>query len=239
MRLYFDIETIPSQHPEAMERARAAIKPPGNMKKAETIAAWWNEEGERAILDAYQKQALDAAEGEVAALAYALDHHPPKAWVREKGEDEAGFLQKALQGIAAAVDEHLNQYGDARFPESPYLVAHNAMFDIGFIRRRCMVHGIRPPTWFPSMFARDGRDYGDTMTLWAGPRERISLDRLCRALGIESPKSAGVDGAGVFGLWQAGRYEEIARYNTGDVIAVRTAWLRMNFEDGLNADPWR
>lgn len=230
MRIYFDIETIPSQHPEARLRAKEGVRPPANYKKAETIAAWWEEEGNRAIVDAYLRQALDAADGEIVALSYALDHQPPVAHVRAKSEPEADFLRELLGKLAGSVDEHLNQHGDARFPESPYLVAHNAMFDIGFIRRRCMVHGIQPPTWWPSLFARDGRDYGDTMTTWAGPRERISLDRLCRALGIPSPKAEGIDGGSVFELWEAERYGDLASYNVRDVLAVRAAWLRMHFE---------
>ena len=104
------------------------------------------------------------------------------------------------------------------------------MFDVGFMRRRCWVHGIKPPTWFPALYARDGRDYGDTMTTWAGYRERISLDRLCKALGVPSPKVDGMDGGAVFGLWQAGEFDKIAAYNAADVEAVRQVWLRLSFE---------
>lgn len=230
MRVFIDIETIPSQHPEARERARAGVKPPGNYKKAESIAAWWETEGEQAAQDAYLKGALDATEGEVVALSYAIDDLPPVAHVRGKSEPEAGFLSDVLGKLTTAVDVHLNQHGDARFPETPYPIAHNAMFDLGFIRRRCMALGVRPPTWWPSLFARDGRDYGDTMTAWAGPRERISLDRLCRALGVPSPKAEGVNGGDVFELWEAERYADLASYNVRDVIATRACWQRMQFE---------
>lgn len=230
MRLYFDIETIPSQHTEARSIARAGVKPPGNYKKADSIAAWWEEQGEQAAMDAYLKGALDAAEGEIVAFSYALDEQPPVAYVRSRNEPETDFLRDVLGKLADAVDEQLNRYGDARFPESPYLIAHNAMFDLGFVRRRCMALGIQPPTWWPSLFDRDGRDYGDTMTAWAGPRERISLDRLCRALGIQSPKAEGVNGSDVFELWQAERYADLARYNMRDVLATRACWLRMTFE---------
>ena len=44
MQLIFDIETIPSQHPDAKAQARASIKPPGTLKKPESIAAWWDTE---------------------------------------------------------------------------------------------------------------------------------------------------------------------------------------------------
>lgn len=229
MRLYLDIETIPSQAYDAKDRARESIKPPGNYKKPESIAQWWETEGERAVQDAYLKQALDAAEGEIVALAYALNDAPAAAFVRPQGEAEAAFLRRVMANLVALTDEAQERHYNADFPEPIFLIAHNAMFDIGFVRRRCIVHGIQPPSWWPGLFARDGRDYGDTMTAWAGPRDRISLDRLCRTLGIPSPKAEG-DGSHVFELWQAERYDDIARYCMGDVEAVRRAWARMNFE---------
>ena len=48
MQLIFDIETIPSQHPDAKAQARASIKPPGTLKKPESIAAWWESEADAA-----------------------------------------------------------------------------------------------------------------------------------------------------------------------------------------------
>ena len=38
--LYLDIETIPAQSPEAHAAIAENVKPPAQMKKAETIAAW-------------------------------------------------------------------------------------------------------------------------------------------------------------------------------------------------------
>ena len=89
------------------------------------------------------------------------------------------------------------------------------------------------PSFIPSPHARVGRDYGDTMALWAGYGQRISLDRLCKALGIPSPKAEGVDGSQVFDLWQAGEYAQIAEYNMRDVVATRACWLRMSYEDAV------
>ena len=65
------------------------------------------------------------------------------------------------------------------------------------------------------------------MLAWAGYGNRVSLDALCRALGIPSPKEAGIDGAGVFDAWQAGRHEEIAQYNLRDALATAEVWHRL------------
>ena len=92
MRIYLDIETIPSQQPGAREAAKAGIKPPGNYKKEDTIAAWWAEQGESAAEEAYRKQALDAAEGEIVSIAWAMDNNPPAVIVRPIEQDESVFL---------------------------------------------------------------------------------------------------------------------------------------------------
>lgn len=224
MRIYFDIETLPSLSADARELARQGVKPPGSMKKAETIAAWWAEEGENAIDEAYRKQALDAASGEMCAVGFATDDADPVSLVRMQHEPERDFIRRALDGIL-----ELQETGNP-WKEEPYFIAHNAPFDLGFLLRRCWVHGIRPPFRLPGPSAREGKDYGDTMTAWAGYRGTIGLDRLCRALGVPSPKAEGVDGSQVFDLWQAGDLEAIARYNAADVAAVRACWWRLNFE---------
>ena len=231
MRIYFDIETIPSQQPGAREAAKVGIKPPANYKKEDTITAWWAEQGEQAANDAYLKQALDGAEGELCAASWAIDADRVVSFVRAHDESEADFIFRVVTAMAADVDRTENADYSPEFPEPVYLIAHNAMFDIGFMRRRCWVHNIKPPTWFPTLYARDGRDYGDTMTMWAGYRERISLDRLCKALGVPSPKQDGMHGGAVFEQWQAGAFDKIAAYNAADVEAARQCWLRLNFEN--------
>jgi predicted PolB exonuclease-like 3'-5' exonuclease len=68
------------------------------------------------------------------------------------------------------------------------------------------------------------------MMAWAGYKNTIGLDRLCRALGIPSPKADGMDGSQVFDLWQADNHDAIRIYNAADVAAVRACWWRLNFE---------
>lgn len=231
MRIYLDIETLPSLTLEARELARAGVKPPGSYKKPESIAEWWKTEGEAAIEEAYRRQALDAATGELCAVGFAADDTEPVSLVRGKEEPEPEFLRRALAGIEALVETFVFTGPDGHnWPADPYFVCHNAPFDLGFLMRRCWVHGIRPPFKLPLPSARAGKDFGCTMELWAGPRNTISLDRLCRALGVPSPKAEGVDGSQVFDLWQAGELDRVAAYNAADVAAVRACWHRLNWE---------
>ncbi len=231
MNIYLDLETMPSLSPDARELARQGVKPPGSYKKPESIAAWWKDEGEAAIEEAYRRQALDAASGELCAVAFCNDDSDPFCMVRGLDEPEAAFLYRALVEIRALVDAGGITAPDGnRWPAEPYFIGHNlGGFDLPFLMRRCWVHGLRPPFRLPGPNAREGKDYGDTMTTWAGYRGTISLDRLCRALGIPSPKEGGMDGSQVFDLWTAGKHEEIATYNLKDVDAVRACWWRLNW----------
>lgn len=232
MNIFLDVETLPSQAKNARELARQYVKPPANYKKPESIAAWWNDEGDNAVEESFRKQSFDAAIGELCAVGFAAEDGEPVSLVRGREEPEADFIRRALAALLALVDSGGRTGPDGhRWPDEAYFIAHNAPFDLGFLLRRCWVHGIRPPFRLPGPNAREGKDYGDTMTSWAGYRGTIGLGRLCRALGLPSPKANGVDGGQVLDLWRAGEHEALARYNVADVAAVRACWNRLNWKD--------
>jgi hypothetical protein len=65
------------------------------------------------------------------------------------------------------------------------------------------------------------------MLAWAGYGGRVSLDALCRALSVPTPKDGGIDGAGVYDAWLAGECDRIAAYNVRDATATRDVWQRL------------
>lgn len=131
-------------------------------------------------------------------------------------EDEksalAGFLQ-LLQDFDADTDE---------------LVGHNILgFDLPFIFQRCVVNGI-PVRPFVDLSEFHVRGVFDTMhRWWLGARRNVSLDDIAWALGIESSKTAEVEGSKVFDLYQAGKLAEIREYNLNDVRVTRKVYERM------------
>ena len=217
--LFLDIETIPSQRLDALAIAREATKPPGTLKKPESIRAWWEAEGQDAIRESWLRQALDPSIGEVSCVAVATEDGTPRAVVRQRDEEEGPFLRRAWRAIVdeLRIDPH---WHEAR---RPFVIGHNVAFDIRFMHLRAWVNRLRLPEWFPKPDARPGRDYGCTMTLAAGFGGRVSLDALCRALWVQSPKSA-CDGRQAVELWLQGRMAELAAYCEGDVAAVRECW---------------
>ena len=229
MQIIFDIETIPSQQPDAREQVRDSIKPPGTLKKPESIAAWWANEADAAVEDAYRRQSLDGGlAGEVISIAACTPDG--RQWVRCRTQEEKE--SELLLAFGAQVESWIDQ--DARavaegfnYAQDPFLIAHNAAFDLGFLWRRCIVNGVRLPFKVPGPMARAGQHYGDTMSAWAGYGNRVSLDALCRALGVPSPKDNGMDGSQVFDAWLAGEHERIAQYNLADAVATLAVWERL------------
>jgi hypothetical protein len=228
--LFLDIETIPGQTEAAREIAKTETRPPGNIKKEESLAAWWEEHGQAAIEENWRKQALDPALGEMCAIGYALgEEAPAQSIVRSLEEPEGDFLRRALQTIERGIREMTARIDGQRGPWDAITikpVAHNTAFDFGFLRARCWANRIRPPYWLPRALDRQGKDYEDTMTLFAGYGGRVSLSRLARCLGLPDPK-AETDGGAVFDLWKAGEHDKLAAYNMADVEACRACWLVM------------
>ncbi len=227
-----DIETIPSQQRGTRDHIRAIIKPPGTLKKAESIAAWWANESDTAVEEVYRKQSLDGGlHGEIISIAMVGNAQDDDAgWVhcRAQGETESDLLNRFAGAVVERLDTAAAGLVDGfNFAQDPYFIAHNAAFDLPYIWHRCIINGVRLPFKFPSPSARAGKDYGCTMLTWAGFGGRVSLDALCRALNVPSPKDGGIDGAGVYDAWLAGRCEEIAQYNLRDTLATRDVWQRL------------
>lgn len=227
MNLFIDIETVPSQHPEALVAVRASLKPPATLKKAESIAAWWANDAEQAAADTWRKQSLDGGtHGEIVSIALVCSMGQ---WVQCRpvgGSSEAELIAAAFAQVAAwqAEEAHALAPNARAWQADIYPVAHNAAFDMGFLWRRAIVNRVAVPTWLPGPMARAGKDYGCSMLVWAGFGGRVSLDSLCSALGVHSPKDGGMDGSQVFDAWLAGEHERIAAYNLRDTIAVAEVW---------------
>lgn len=233
MQITIDIETIPSQKPGARDHCRASIKPPGTLKKPESIAAWWATEADSAVEDTYRKQSLDGGlAGEIISIALvgnSLDDEPGWSYCRTQGETEADLLNLFAAAVVQRLDAAAAGMVDGfNFAQDPYFIAHNAAFDLPYIWHRCVVNNIRLPFKFPRPSAREGKDFGCTMVQWAGYGGRVSLDALCRALDVPSPKDWGIDGAGVYDAWLNREYERIAAYNLRDALATRDVWHRLN-----------
>lgn len=218
--LYLDIETIPAQSPEAHAVIAETVKPPAQMKKAETIAAWEANDKAQAVQDAIAKTSLDGTYGHICCIGFAVNHDKPDCRYLADAYSPA-FEAEVLREFFAKADE----VGSGN-PYPVCVVGHNVIgFDLRFIWQRAIILGVRVPRWFP----RDPKPWSseafDTMLAFAGQRNTIGMDRLCRVLGIEGKTD--IDGSMVSSLWEAGRSDDIARYCMDDVERARAIHRRM------------
>lgn len=209
--VYLDIETIPTQNADVIFDIRSAVKPPATIKKQESIDAWFAENAEAAGAEAVAKTSFDGGRGHVCTIAWAINDGPVQsAHVSDVANESAA--------VAAFMDA-LPQY------KSCVLVGHNhAGFDLPFLRKRAIVLGVPLAPQFPRDVKSWDKGIHDTMTMWAGARDYISMDNLCAVLGIEG--KSGMDGSQVAGAWADGRHEEIERYCREDVERTRAIHQR-------------
>lgn len=209
--IYLDLETIPCQSPEYRAKVRETIKPPGIIKKPESILQWLEENADTATDDAVAKTSFDPAHGHICTIGYAIEDEPAIALSAETVADEPIILR--------AFFDDLPKMGMACF------IGHNvAAFDMRFILCRAIVLGIRIPTIIPRDIKPWSQDIFDTMTAWAGVRGTIGQDRLADALGI--PGKGDFDGSMVAAAWANGEHERIAAYCRNDVDTVRAIHRR-------------
>jgi len=219
--IVFDLETLPSDDAGIIADIAAGIKPPGNLKKAETIEAWERDEKPGAVLEAVKKTALDGTFGRICCIGFAVDDDAADVRYGDEAETITAFFAWLTE--AARISDYTER-------QSAIFIGHNILsFDLRFLWQRCVVNGIRPPAFIPfNAKPWDGKVF-DTMTAWNPAREKsISLDKLCRALGVPSSKGD-LDGSKVAEYWHAGRHQEVADYCMADVEAVRQCHKRMVF----------
>lgn len=86
---------------------------------------------------------------------------------------------------------------------------------------------MQPPLWFP----RDPKpwDQGicDTMVMWAGQRDRVSLSKLCLAFGVED--SDEISGADVAQCLSEGKFDIVEEHCEKDIVKVRSIHRFMSF----------
>jgi len=207
MNIFFDCETTSSDLPWIIEEMHE-VSPPANYKKPETIQKWMDENADTVREERLAKTALDTSVAQIICIGFAAGDDPVQTLTGPEDEILSEFF------AALSVYNHIE------------LIGHNIIgFDIPLIYHRAIINGMRPHGSFHMAYKPwDGRCY-DTMTEWAGARDRISLDRLCRILGL--PGKGEIDGSMVPGLYALGEIDKIAEYCAGDVELVRAVYNRI------------
>lgn len=179
----------------------------------------------------YQLGSLNATSGRVLSIAVHVAPVPGfeiEGFTQSESEhvfgiDADGEEQPEKQALTAFLD--LMKEFDC---ETDEIVGHNVIgFDLPFIFQRCLINDICVPS-LVNLGEYNVRGVFDTMhRWWSGAKRNVSLDDIAWALGIESSKTAAVEGSKVFDLYHSGRLGEIREYNLNDVRVTRKVYERM------------
>lgn len=229
MNIYIDIETIPAQRPDVLEEIKATIKPPATYKKSESIAEWMKSEAPAAIDEAYRKTGLDGAYGQVCVVGLAYEDGKPITMYEHDWQQP-----DAESRVLSVLNETLQNWVSPRELQTVCMIGHNvSSFDLRFLVQRHIVNGVRPhPVLMRAAQAKpwESDRVFDTMVQWTGSASvRVSLDKLCKALSVPTPKGA-ITGATVWDAVKEGRIDEVALYCAGDVAATREVHRHMTFQ---------
>jgi DNA polymerase elongation subunit (family B) len=226
-RIFIDIETLP---PSEEVREQLALELTRHCRENDKSGAV-SSMSAQSIEDEFRKLALSGEMGRVLAVGVIVE--------RDREITQRGVIGRDRATRLFHLDEARTLRGFWRLfndfnTEQDLIIGHNIFdFDLSFLFKRSIIHRVRPSVRLS--FARyRSRPIYDTMCEWSqwSWKGRVSLDRLAKALGLESSKGEGIDGSRVYDYFCAGCHEEIADYCMRDVELVRQIYLRMNFEEG-------
>lgn len=214
--LTFDIETLPTTDKQVIERIASTIRPPGSIKKKESIDAWMAENYEQALKDEIHKTGLNGAYGSVACIAWSYneDIYNTGKYLSEKEVIKIFF-------------EIIGNF------ETETFCGHNITgFDLKFLKQRSMILGIKPPkNILKAMNAKPWDDcIKDIMLMWDSDKNKMaSLDLMCWWFGVKHDHD-GFDGSMVAETWPVDP-QKVIDYCISDVKAAREIYYKMMFEE--------
>lgn len=212
--IVIDIESLPCANQDQIEYLMDSVTADSRLKDPEKIAADIAQKRAEVI----GKTGLDGSFGRILMVSLCVVDSDDIVTFASPDSDEQYVLQSLIDEIERIVNENTTT------PFPPVFVGHNLTWDLRFIAQRCVVNGVKFNRRVLPFDAKPWSDQLiDTMTVWAGNGNRISLDRLCHALGIKSPKGE-MDGSQVAQYFADGRIDDIINYNRADVRATRECY---------------
>lgn len=208
--IFLDIETMPT----GIAADPATLKPPGNLKRPETIAEWYRSEAPAIAEKAYRDRALDSMQGEILCIGWSC-------------ENQGGVVLDITEELVIKKFSSIVEVLAGQWKVLPTYVGWNcAAFDLPWLWRKAIQYGVKP---LRDSINRD-RYRGnviDLMLVWAADhRDFRKMADVAAFLGIEDCKG-GLDGSMIYDLCLEGRYEEIKNYCARDVKTVQKIYEKI------------
>lgn len=225
--LVFDIETIGEDYATLDETTKAAL--------TRWVDREASSEDERAVMlrDVEDGLGFSPLTGQIVAIG-VLDVEKEKGAVYYQAPGQT-YAEETVGGIVLkqkTEKEMVEAFWQLAEHYDTFVSFNGRCFDAPYLATRSLVHSVRPTRPLLSnryISLQRGAvhvDLLDQLSFYGAMRRKGSLHLWCRALGIKSPKAEGVSGDDVAALFAERRFQDIARYNVGDLVATRELYLR-------------
>lgn len=173
-------------------------------------------------LEELQKFALHALTGRIIAIGMLNpDTGSGKVFYQSDIIEEFRSEDGSMLYCSGSEGEILEQFWSTLIKFDRYITFNGRAFDCPFILLRSMILGVHTTrNIMPYRYsAAKHCDLLDQLTFY-GVVRKFNLDFYCKEFGIKSPKSEGITGLSLGGMFKEKRFREIARYCGGDIIAT-------------------
>ncbi|HTY38640.1 MAG TPA: ribonuclease H-like domain-containing protein [Bacteroidota bacterium] len=183
--------------------------------------------------EAIQKLSLYPTTARIIAIGMLNpDSNRGKVIYQSDADSDSVSEDGGTQFISCPEEEMLIEFWNDITRYDQFITFNGRGFDCPFLLLRSTILNVKPSrNLMPYRYdANVHCDLLDQLTFYGATR-KFSLDFYCKSFGIESPKSHGITGLDLGGLFEEKRYREIAEYCLGDVRA--TAELFRRWEQNL------
>ena len=178
--------------------------------------------------EAKLKLALYALTAEVVAIGlFNPDTNKGVVYYQNNGQGTEEFNDSDILYKSGTEKEIIRDFWQAMKSYDQFITFNGRGFDCPFLMIRSAILEIIPSkNLMPYRFSTDIHiDLLEQLT-WQGAVRKFSLDFYCKAFGIKSPKANGINGLDVPVLYKEGKYQDIAKYCFGDLLATKELYER-------------
>ncbi|HXI13154.1 MAG TPA: ribonuclease H-like domain-containing protein [Thermoanaerobaculia bacterium] len=149
------------------------------------------------------------------------------------GQSELVTRREGLRTLISGSEKLiLEKFWELLGRDDRFISFNGRQFDGPFLMIRSAINGVIPKRDLVGYRYRfhPNCDLRDVLSFWGtvnGRQFKFNLDLACKAFGIATSKSDGMDGRAVESMYRAGRYEAIATYCLEDVRATSELYLKL------------
>lgn len=212
--IVFDIETIPMAFEDLDQEQQTYL-----LKFAE------NGEDEEKVK---QQMALWAPTNRIVAIGMlSVESGKGAVYFQSPGDPIEAYEKDGVKYECGTEKEILEKFWKAISFSHKFVTFNGRGFDCPVLMLRSAMLGVKSTkNLAPYRYSTDAHvDLLEQLTFYNAYR-KFNLDFYCKAFGIKSPKSNGVNGHEVLPMFQAGKCKEIAEYCAGDLHATKELYIR-------------